>query len=39
MTTTQINTVRKHLKKGKSITTLQAMQMTMSYDSRLSFTS
>lgn len=27
MTTTQINIVRKHLKKGKSITSLQAFKM------------
>lgn len=33
MTTTQIEVIRKHLKKGKSITSLQAMKMTMSYDS------
>ena len=33
MTTTQINIVRKHLNKGKSITSLQAMKMTMEYDS------
>lgn len=33
MTTTQINIVRNHLKKGKSITSLQAFKITIQYDS------